>query len=258
VIRKLVVAAAAVAVGSTGLVAATAGVSGAKTPTITAGPGSHITCSITATVKLNPSLKNDWVKTDHSGDPVQAVRDILNTTFSVNGPEIISGKGVGTCTGTVTDGVNTAPVTSVKFTLNSDPAHPGAATPATCSALLSNTPSTAQYITTVKYAATGAKVTPTTVTGQTIPPGSFQTTGGTISGSFAGGTASSNGIPDSTTVNALLQGAPTSASPTPVYNQCQPTLVVKTKKGVTTATLKAPKGLKKIPLVAGSSLTLNR
>jgi len=126
VFRKLIVGAAALAVGCTGLVAASAGVSGAMSPTITAGSGSHITCSITASIKLSPSLKNDWVKSDHSTDPVQAVKDIVDTTFAVNGPEVVALKGVGTCTGNVTDGINTAPVTSIKFTLNSDPAHPGA------------------------------------------------------------------------------------------------------------------------------------
>src|SRR5664280_66415 len=59
--------------------------------------------------------------------------------FAVNGPEVVALKGVGTCTGNVTDGINTAPVTSIKFTLNSDPAHPGASTEATCSGLLSTT-----------------------------------------------------------------------------------------------------------------------
>lgn len=258
-IRKFLVGASALAVAVTGLVATTATTAGAAKPTITAGAGSHVVCDITASVKLSPSLKDDWVQSQHSTDPVAAVRAIANTTFASNGPVIITVKGKGTCTGTVTDGVNTAPVTSVKFTVTNDPAHLGSSSEATCSALvLGVPPSTAEYDTTIAYKATGANVTPTTVQDQVIPPVSFNITGGTVSGSFAGGSSSAVGDPDSTTVSAVAQPPASSTSPTPAFPQCQPALKIKTSKGVTTATLKAPKGLKKVGIVTGSTLTLSR
>ncbi|MBF6558581.1 MAG: hypothetical protein IVW52_21030 [Acidimicrobiales bacterium] len=256
--KKIGVVVAGLAVATGGLVAATAGVSGAAKPTVTAGPGSNISCNITAKVKLTPSLKNNWIQSQHTTDPDAAVRAIVDTTFAANGPVIISVKGSGTCTGTVTDGVNTLPVTSVKFSVTNDPAHLGSATPATCSSLVSGMPpSTAQYDSSIKYAATGGKVTPTTVTGQTIPPASFNITGGTVSGSFAGGTSSANGVPDTTTVNAVLQAPATSTNPVPSFPQCEASIKIKPAgKHPETATLKAPKGLKKVGIVAGSTLTL--
>ncbi len=256
--RRLLIGASALTVALAGLAVVSATTAGAKTPTITAGPGSSISCNITASVKASPSLKDDWVQSQHTSDPVAAVAAIPDTTFASNGPVIITVKGTGTCTGSVTDGVNTAPVTAVKFSLTNDPAHLGNTTEASCSSLVTGVPpSTAEYDTSISYTATGAKVTPTTVTDQVIPPATFNISGGTVSGSFAGGTSSASGVPDSTTVGAVLQAPPTSSSPVPVYPQCQPTLSVKTKKGVTTATLKAPKGLKKIGIVAGSTLDLS-
>jgi hypothetical protein len=227
-------------------------------PTITAGAGSSISCDITASIKLSVPLKNDWVQADHSSDPVAAVAAIVDTQFGADGPEIVTIKGSGTCTGTVTDGTNNATVTGVKFSVTNDPSHLGNTTEATCAGLLSNTPpSTSEYDSTISYTSSGDKVAPTTVTDQVIPAGTFNLTGGTISGSFAGssGSIAADGTPDSNTVNSILQAAPTSSSPTPAYPDCQPTLSVKVKKGVTTATLKAPKGLKKISMVSGSTLT---
>lgn len=258
-IRKLLIGASALAVASAGLVAASTATAAAGTPTITAGPGSSISCNITASVKVSPSLKNDWIQSQHTSDPVAAVAAIPDTTFASNGPVIVTVKGTGTCTGTVTDGINTAPVTAVKFSLTNDPAHLGNTSEATCTSLVTGIPpSTAEYDTTISYTATGAKVTPTTVTDQVIPPATFNITGGTVSGSFAGGTSSATGVPDSTTVSAVLQAAPTSANPVPAFPQCQPSLKIKTTSHGTTATLKAPKGLKKIGIVAGSTLNISR
>jgi len=257
--KKVLVGTAALAVAASGLVAITAGVSGASKPTITAGPGSSLSCNITAKGKLSPGLKNDWVQADHSTDPDPAVVAIPNTTFGSNGPVIVSIKGSGTCTGTVTDGVNTASVTAIKFSLTNDPAHLGNNSEATCSSLVTGMPpSTAEYDTNITYTAIGAKVTPTTVTDQTIPPASFDTSGGTITGSFAGGTSSASGVPDSTTISAVLQAAPTSTDPVPAYPQCQPSLKLKTGKNGPEASLKAPKGLKKLSLVSGSTLSISR
>ena len=206
-------------------------------------------------------LKNDWVQSAHATDPEAAVVAIANTQFAGNGPEGITIKGSGTCTGTVTDGTNTASVTAIKFTVGVDPAHTGNTTEQTCAGLLSATPpSTTQFDSTISYTSPTAKIAPTSVVGQVIPPVSFNLTGGTISGSFAGpgGSVAAAGVPDSTTISAITQAAPTSTSPSPAFPQCQPTLSIKVKKGVTTATLKAPKGLKKIGLVAGSTLTESR
>jgi hypothetical protein len=227
-------------------------------PTITAGTGSSISCDITASIKLSVPLKNDWVQAAHSSDPVAAVAAIADTQFAADGPEIITIKGSGTCTGSVTDGTNTASVTAIKFSVTNDPAHLGNTTEATCAGLLNNTPpSTSEYDSTISYTSASAKITPTTVTDQVIPAGTFNLAGGSITGSFAGssGSIAADGVPDATTVGAILQAAPTSSAPTPTYPQCQPTLSIKVKKGVTSATLKAPKGLKKISMVAGSTLT---
>src|ERR1700676_526716 len=118
--RKFIVVVAGLAVATGGLVTATAGVSGAAKITVTAGPGSSISCNITAKVKVTPGLKNNWIKSQHSSDPDAAVQAIPDTTFAANGPVLISAKGSGTCTGSVTDGVNTLPVTAVKFSLAND------------------------------------------------------------------------------------------------------------------------------------------
>jgi len=228
-------------------------------PTITAGTGSSLHCDITASIKLSVPLKNDWVKSAHASDPNAAVAAIADTTFAGNGPEGTSIKGSGTCTGTVTDGTNTASVTAIKFSVTNDPAHLGNTGEETCSGLLTNSPpSTSTYDSTISYTSSSAKITPTTATNQTIPGGSFNLVGGVITGSFAGGSLSAAGVPDSTTISALTQSAPTSTSPTPAFPQCQPSLSLKTKKGVDTATLKAPKGLKKISMVAGSTLTASK
>lgn len=254
--RTVIKSALAVSLAAGGVIALSSTPAFAGKPTITAGAGSSISCTITAGVKLSVPLKNDWVKSAHSTDPVAAVAALANTQFAGNGPEVVTIKGKGTCTGTVTDGTNTASVTAVKFSVTNDPAFMGSTGEATCSGLLTNTPpSTAKYDSTISYTSPTAKITPSTVTQQVIPPASFNLSGGTVSGSFAGGTVGALGVPDSTTISALTQAAPTSANPVPAFPQCQPSLKVKTTKTGTTATLKAPKGLKKISMIAGSSLT---
>jgi hypothetical protein len=257
--RTVMKSALAVSLAAGGVIALSSAPAFAGKPTITAGAGSSLHCNITASAKLSVPLKNDWVKSAHASDPEAAVRAIADTAFAGNGPEGVTIKGSGTCTGTVTDGTNTASVTALKFSVGVDPAHTGNTGEQTCSGLLTATPpSTTQYDSTISYTSSTAKIAPTSVVGQIIPPASFNLTGGTISGSFAGGSVGASGVPDSTTVSALTQAAPTSASPTPAFPQCQPTLSIKVKKGVTTATLKAPKGLKKIGLVTGSTLTASR
>ncbi len=157
--------------------------------------------------------------------------------------------------------MNTLPVTGIKFSVANDPAHLGSATPATCTSLLTGIPpSTAEYNTSISCIATGGKVTPTIITDQVIPPVSFSISGGTISGSFAGGTATTNGVPDSTTVGAITQAPATSTNPVPAFPQCEASIKIKpaNTKHPETATLKAPKGLKKIAIIAGSTLAISR
>ena len=259
--RTIMKTALAVSLAAGSAVALSATPAFAGKPTITAGAGSSISCNITAGIKLSVPLKNDWVQADHASDPVAAVAALADQTFAANGPEIITIKGSGTCTGTVTDGTNSASVTAIKFSVTNDPAHLGNTTEASCAGLLAATPpSTSEYDSTIAYTSATAKISPTTVTDQVIPAGGFNLTGGSISGSFAGtgGVIAAAGVPDATTVSAILQGAPTSAAPVPAFPQCQPTLVIKVKKGVTSATLKAPKGLKKLSMVTGSTLTASR
>ena len=244
--------AAVVAVG--GMLAMTATSASAHTPTITAGAGSSVSCQITGSAKLVPPIKNDWTQSQHSSDPDPAVVAIPDTVFAANGPVTTTAKGAGTCSGNVTDGVNTASVTTVKFTLATDPAHPGSGGEATCAGLL-GTAGTAEYNITIKWTATGAKVTPTTITDATLAVSGlgFALSGGTVAGSFAGGSVNSQANVDSTTIGAILQAPATSSNPDPAFPQCQPALDLKTSKGVQEASLDAPKGLKKIGITTNSS-----
>ena len=249
-----------------GLFALTAGPASAATIKVTAGSGSSISCSITATAKLKPALKNDWVASQHSTDPQAVIAALPNTTFASASPAATSGKGLGTCTGTATDGVNTLPVTGVSFKISTDPANPGVG-PATCASLL--TGGTAKYVITIKYTATGGKVNPTTITGATltpqISPQGFVFAGGTITGSFAGGSDSSTALISPAAVDPVLLQAPETGAQALAGSftslGCQPTLKVKAVKGdpttIASATLKAPKGFKGITVISGSTMALS-
>ena len=85
------------------------------------------------------------------------------------------------------------------------------------------------------------------MTDQVIPAGGFNLTGGSISGSFAGtgGVIAAAGVARRHHGQCHPAGGPDVGRSRPAFPQCQPTLVIKVKKGVTSATLKAPKGLKK-------------
>lgn len=264
--KTLIKSALALAVAAGGLIALSAAPAAAAKPTIIAGPGSSISCDITGVAKLSVPLMNDWVASAHASDPVAAVVALADQMYALNGPENTTIKGKGTCTGTVTDGTNSASVTAVKFTVTTDPAHQGNTGEQTCVALLTNNPpSTTQFDSVISYSTTDpAKIAPSNVTGQTLAPLSFSLVGGTVTGSFAGGTIGAVGVPDATTITAITAAAPTSAAPTPTSNKCQPTLKVKTNKLGTTATLLPPKGLKVIHLVgpiapnAGSTFSASR
>ncbi len=262
-LKTLLKSALAVSIAAGGVIALTSGTAGAAKPTITAGAGSSISCAITGVAHLSVPLMNDWVASAHASDPVAAVAALADQQYAQNGPSTATIKGSGTCTGTATDGTHSATVTSVKFSVTNDPLHLGNTGEATCSGLLLNVPpSTSEFDSTISYKTTDAFViAPTTIVDQTLAPHTFNLVGGTVSGSFSGGTVAADGVPDATTVAALTAAAPTSASPTPTSNKCQPTLKVKTGKTGTTATLSPPKGLKVIHLVgpiapnAGSTFT---
>lgn len=245
---------ASLAVG--GMIVITAGSASAAT-TIVAGAGSTATCTTNATAKLAPALKNDWAASP--GDSVPVVAALPNTQFASAGPVITSAKGTATCTGTATDGVNTAPIVGIKkLTVATDPAHPGTTDEATCAALLAGG-STAEFITTISWASgNGDKIANTTITDSSLmQAGSgFEFTGGTASGSFAGGTFTSFSPASASLVAELLQPQETGAqAEAGTYTSlgCEPTLKVKQKSGVAiSASLKAPKGLKEIVTTGGS------
>lgn len=253
--RRTLITASALAVAVGGLVGGSSLAASGATPTITATSG-NVNCSITAKAKLSPSLKNNWVQSQHSSDPNAAVRAIPNTTFASNGPVQVSSKAKSvSCTGTASQGSVTASVTGAKITLANDPAHPGSATPATCEALLTNNPpSTAKYISTIKWKATGAKLTNTTITGSSIAPSGlgFAITGGTITGSFAGGSSNSQANVDNATIVAITAAPPSSSSPD--NGPCHARLKLKnaTATKPASASLKPPKGLKKIGIPNGT------
>jgi hypothetical protein len=253
--RRTLIAAATTALAVGGLVGGSAVEASAKTPLITATSG-NVNCSITAKVKLSPSLKNNWVQSEHSSDPNAAVRAIPNTTFAQNGPVLTTAKAKSvSCSGTASQGSVTATVTGAKISLANDPAHPGGTSPATCTALLTNNPpSTAQYISTIKWKATGAKLADTTITGSTIAPSGlgFAVTGGTVTGSFAGGSSNSQANVDGATITAITAGPPSSSSPD--NGPCHARLKLKaaTSKKPASASLKNPKGLKKIGIPSGT------
>jgi len=258
--KQIVKIGLAVALTGGGAIALSTVTAGAAKVVITAGPGSSASCSLTATAKLAPALKNDWVASP--GDSVPAVAALPNTQFGSPGPVATSAKATGSCTGTATDGTNTATITGIKkLTIAVDPAHPGSSAEATCSSLLAG--STAQFNTTIEWSTSGDKVANTTVTdsaiGISLSPIGFTFSGGTVSGSFAGGSISSLGTVSPAVIAEVTQPQETGAqAQANSYTSlgCEPTLKLKTNgKGVTTASLKKPKGFKEIVVSSGSTLT---
>ena len=270
VMKRTLLVASAVALASTGLAVGGGSVASAAKPVITAGPGSSVTCSISAKVKVKPKLKDNWIAADHAGDPDPSVAALPDTQFADPGPVAVKAKAKSvSCSGTVTDGVNTAVVTQAKIDLVNNPSFPGSSDPATCAGLIApETPSTARYDAYVKWKASGAKVNPTTISAQAIVNSGlgFAVTGGTVSGSFAGGTGTTQANVDGATLGyflsstALNPGLVTSATPiTGKALPCQPSLKLKLKKGVPTAKLKKPKGINKIIMdPATSTFTISR
>ena len=263
--KILIKSALAASLAAGGLVALSAVPASAAAVKVTAGTGSTVSCNLTASAKLNPALKSDWVASQHSADPQTVIKALPNTTFASPSPVVTSAKGTGTCTGSATDGVNTLPVTAVSLKIATDPAHPGTG-PSTCASLLSG--STALFNATLKYTATGGKVNSTTITDMSFAPSlsplGFKFSGGTIAGSFAGGTARALGAVDPSLVTVVTQAPETGAQALAgsyISLGCQPTLKVKALKTdpstIGTATLKAPKGLKKVQTLPTSTLALS-
>jgi hypothetical protein len=277
-IRTVIKTALAASLVAGGFIALTAIPAAAKTITITASGASSLNCSITATVKISPSLKDDWTQT---ADFYTAVAALPTTVFASLTPGTTSSKAAGTCTGTVTDGTNSFTATNaspilVSAKLATDPAHPGTGENS-CAALVAATGTPAEYNTSIKFTTpvgSGYKITSTTIADSSLahqvsPPG-FALSGGTISGSFAGGSSSSTDLIDPNVgdlpISALIQPAETGANAiagTYVSLGCQPTLKIKLSKTDTTpgtpgyigsASLKAGKGIKAIAIISGSTL----
>jgi hypothetical protein len=269
-IRKLVLAASTVALIGGSMFAAV-GQSGAAV-TITAGPGSSLGCNnVASSVKVSPPLKDDWVKSEHSGDSNADVKGLPNTPFAPAAPEHVKAKGTGTgCSGSVAkQGATTLNITKVSLTMLDEAAHP-TTDPGSCLGLADQAtgtgdPSPARYTVTLKYTATGGKVLPTTISHAQIASGTgdFTVENGTVSGSFAGSTDMAiHAKPTTGTIllfasvlnrsdSATTGGVASSGHPG-AWNVCEPSLKIKTGTKHS-AKLVKPKGLKTIGIDAATS-----
>lgn len=273
---KLVALAAAAAAITGGMLTSRAE---AVKPTITAGPGSSVTCEFTAKAAFTKAgapvaLKNDWDDADHQSDPgfnsktntsgdaavTAAVAAVPDTTFSVAGPITTDSKGktvTGTCSGTVTDGVNSASIDSAKIVSTATSAGVGQAT---CAGL-ADTSNAGTYNTVITWKSKTATITDTNTSASIAAlldaDGSigFELTssGANITGSFAGGTADTKAYLDAKTGPGILAGITgpkvdsQNAGSIKTLNPCEPSLKVKINKTPPdSATIKGGKGLKKI------------
>jgi len=256
-IRRIALAGAAGALALGALAVSGIGSAGAATPTITTATSANISCTITAKAKLSPALKNSWDQQAHEaadGETNTAVQAIPDTKFTTDGNNNVSSKAKSiSCTGSATDGTNTATIVSAKITLGNGTQavdNPPLQEDNTCSGLLAGTQPgdvAATYSSIISFKTSGAKLAPTTANGQGIAPAGvgFAVTGGTISGSLAGGNGKTQAnISDTNTIPAVTAPAATSTSPTP-NRTCESNLKIKTGAHHA-ASLKGPKGLKKI------------
>jgi len=270
-IRKIAVGVAATAVAAAGLAVSGGGVAHAASATITNVTSANVTCSITAKATLAPALKNNWVKAEHAADPVQAVKDLPNTQFAaLNAANSTSAKSKGSCTGTVTGthpavkGVTTSTMTATSIKIGLATTTQAIDNPplnnnggSTCTGLLAGTAGEdvgAKYTSTITLKGSGAKLPVFTISGSTVQPAGlgFSITGGVASAPFGAGTTGvSQANADGATIAAVVAGPATSANPKPT-SKCQASLKVKTKKDVTTAELKAPKGFSKLTIGSGT------
>jgi len=263
-IRKIALAGAAGAIALAGL-AATIGSASAAPPVITDATAANIQCDLApGKAKTAPALKNNWIASQHASDPEPVVVALPDTKFNTDGPNTVSSKSkTAVCTGTVSDASGTYPVSSLKIELTSLGGTPAVDNPPlqddnTCSGLLAGTQpedDAATYVAIIQAKLTGAKMGPSTTTGLGIVAGEggaigFGLGGGTTTGPLAGADSQTTAYIDGTVLAAVTAAPPTSAAPAPAKgtgDRCQPTLKLKSKLGVVvSASLKPPKGLKKI------------
>ncbi len=197
-----------------------------------------------------------------SGGYGAVIAALPDTQFAqLGGTSTTTAKSKGACTGTVTGPEGTMTATKVKIGLatttqaiDNPPLNNNGGS--TCVGLLAGTAGedvAATYTSTVTLKGSGAKLATFNIVGSSVAPAGlgFAVTGGTPDGVGAGTTGVSQANVDFDTIVAVTEGAPTSAAPKPV-GKCQPTLKLKTKKGVPTAALKAPKGLNKLTIGSGT------
>jgi hypothetical protein len=264
-IRRIALAGAAGALALAGLAASGIGGAGAAPVVVTNATSANISCTIATTAKIAPALKNNWDQQAHEaadGETNPYVQAIPDTKFNTDGPNSVSAKAKSiTCSGSATDGTNTATVTGVQLTLLGGTQaidNPPLQDDNTCAGLLAGTApedTAATYNADIKFKTSGAKLPNTTVSGLALAPAGigFGLTGGTTSGSIAGGNVKTQANLASGDTLAQVTSPPASSSqPVPNGPQCEATLKVKADKpgkpGTGSASLKAPKGLKKIPV----------
>jgi hypothetical protein len=264
---------AVLALGAAGFVGTST--ANAAAPVIQAGSGSKVTCNISGSMKITPTLADPWLHSDHSGANADsnanatvkaAMASIADdSTWVANGganePLTSSAKAASTlCTGTVTDGSNTDAVTAASITFGAvtAPVSP------TCAGVVNIVGSTFQTV--IKWTGTPDKIQPTTVNwtsgiaGDAHGAGLLLTSGhGDVTGatsSFLGSSDSSTtGYVDGNTIAAFAAGPPTFDAPLP-GGSCEPSISEKftpAAPGTSDAIalkLKKPKGLKGIDITA--------
>jgi len=211
---------------------------------------------------VGPGLYNDT-------ESNAAVKALPNTKFSTDGNNVIkSTSKTASCTGSITQtSVGTYPVASMKITLGNftnGTDNPPLNTDNTCQGLLAGTPAGdvgATYKATIQPKLTGAKLSPTkfVTEGLTLTAGGggaigFQIAGGTTPAPLAGSNSKTTAFVPLSVVTTVGGAPATSSNTAGGSKECQASLKVKADKpgkpGTGSATLKAPKGFKKIPVGA--------
>lgn len=264
---------AVLALGSAGLLINPSPAS-AATITVTAGAGSSAHCLLNGgSAGLAPTLKDDWVQnTNDTTTPVQTFREALKSipdqTFSSAGPTITTVKATvapGGCTGTATDGTNSANITGAKLSGTITGTDPG---PATCGGLATAALTGQTVDITIKWTTDtlSRKIAdthmPAADLGALLVHGTgFETTssGAGITGSFGGGSSDGKTFIDQVSLtaftSAVLGAKPNFGNNGATGSVCDPTLSIKSATATGLASdsisikMKAPKGLKKISFV---------
>jgi len=269
---------AVLALSAVGFVTQTSSANGATT--ITAGPGSRVTCNVsTGSMKISPTLSNPWLQSEHSGanaDPnsnatVKAAMASIpdDSTWVANGGAdtaiTATGKLSATCTGTVKDATNNAltdTVTAAAVTANITTTP----LPPTCSAIVNIIGAT--FSIGIKWTGTTAKINPTALTATSGILSDAHGTGMQLTsdpadvqpGSFAssGSHSVTNAYVDGATIIAFAAGPASFDAPTPL-GTCQPAVSAKFTPAAVGASdaiavkLKKPKGFKGIGITNGAT-----